>query len=105
MATAHIHAGVCGFVTRVQATLADDGQHVDLAITSDCPAVQALAAGLAGADAYRETTYRGQGPLTLALAAARLPHPTCPVPAGILKAIEVAAGLALPAAVHIDLSA
>jgi hypothetical protein len=24
------------------------------------------------------------------------PHPACPVPSGILKAVEVAAGLALP---------
>jgi hypothetical protein len=34
--------------------------------------------------------------LTYQLAAKYLTHSACPVPAGILKAVEVAAGLALP---------
>ena len=39
---------------------------------------------------------RGEGPVTLRLAAEHLAHPACPVPSGILKAIEVESGLALP---------
>ena len=37
-----------------------------------------------------------EGPLTLRMFAKHCPHPSCPVPAGILKAVEVEAGLALP---------
>ena len=37
-------------------------------------------------------------------AARTLPHPACPVPVGIIKAIEVEAGLDLPRDVEIRLS-
>ncbi|PWH14528.1 MAG: hypothetical protein DDG58_12545 [Ardenticatenia bacterium] len=97
MARAEIHSGVCGFVTVVEAT-ADEGDHhrVHLKITSDCKACQRLAQELTEVDALREFTFRGEGPLTHQLAAKYLTHSACPVPAGILKAVEVAAGLALP---------
>lgn len=104
MASAEITSGICGFMTRVEATLADDGQTVNLTINSDCPSVQRVAAGLAQVNAFREITYRGSGPQVLE-AARRLSHPACPVPAGIIKAIEVAAGLALPALAKIEVSA
>jgi hypothetical protein len=51
----------------------------------------------------REITFRGQGPLTLQLAAKHCAHPACPVPVGIIKAVEVEAGLALAADVTIKL--
>lgn len=105
MARAEVHSGICGFTTQVEARPAEDGRHVDLTISSDCPAVQKLAAELIQVDAFQEFTYRGEGPRTLALAAARLTHPACPVPAGIIKAVEVAAGLALPAEARIELEA
>ncbi len=97
MSRAEIHSGICGFVTVVEAT-ADEGDHhrVHLKITSDCKACQRLAQELAEVDALREFTFRGEGPLTHQLAAKYLTHSACPVPAGILKAVEVAAGLALP---------
>ncbi|MCS7261125.1 MAG: hypothetical protein NZ765_10150 [Anaerolineae bacterium] len=97
MARAEIHSGVCGFVTVVEAT-ADAGDHhrVHLKITSECKACQRLAQELTEVDALREFTFRGEGPLTYQLAAKFLTHSACPVPAGILKAVEVAAGLALP---------
>lgn len=38
------------------------------------------------------------------LAAKHLRHAACPVPAGIIKAVEVAAGLALPADATIKIS-
>ncbi len=101
MAHAEIHSGICGFTTHVEATLSADGRHVSLTISSDCPAVRKLAAELAEVDAFREITYRGEGPRILELARA-LHHPGCPVPAGIIKAVEVAAGLALPAPATIN---
>ena len=58
--------------------------------------MEQLAEALTEVDPYKEISYRGEGPVTLKLAAEHLVHPACPVPSGIIKAIEVAAGLALP---------
>ena len=74
------------------------------AIESECKAIQRLAAELTQVDPLREFILKGEGPLTLQLAAKYCNHAACPVPAGIIKAIEVEAGLALPAEVTIKLS-
>ena len=97
MAYAHIFSGRCGFSTDVEATKleTDDGDLVQLHIVSECKSCQKLAAVLTEVDPYREITYRGQGPLVLQTAAKILPHPACPVPSGIIKAIEVASGSGL----------
>jgi hypothetical protein len=55
-------------------------------------------------DPFREISFRGDRPLTLRLATECLCHTACPVPAGIIKAVEVAAGLALPADATISVS-
>lgn len=95
MSQVEIVAGICGFRTRVEARM--DGEECVLTIASDCATVQRLASALARVDPFREISYRGQGPLTFELARQYLPHPACPVPVGVIKAIEVEAGLALPA--------
>lgn len=106
MAKAKIFSGRCGFNTVVEATKveSDEGDRVRLNIQSECKSCQRLGALLTEVDPYREITYRGEGPLTLQMAAKTLPHPACPVPAGIIKAIEVASGLALPADAAITLN-
>lgn len=96
-----IHAGVCGFITTVRAHPRSDGT-VALEIAGGCSSVQTLARSLESVDPLREITYRGEGPLVLAEARRCLPHPACPVPAGILKCVEVAAGLALPRGATIE---
>jgi len=103
VAKAEILAGVCGFRTTVRAWPADDGQ-IALQIESECAAVCKLAAELTRVDPYREFSWRGEGPLTARLASRYLTHPACPVPSGIIKAVEVAAGLALPADAMIKVS-
>jgi hypothetical protein len=106
MAKATIFSGRCGFSTVVEATKVetDEGERVRLNIQSECKSCQRLGTILTEVDPYREITYRGEGPLTLQTAAKVLPHPACPVPAGIIKAIEVTSGLALPANATITLS-
>jgi hypothetical protein len=99
---AEIEAGVCGFTTTVKAV--KNGSKVVLEIDSDCQAIRKLAAELTEVDPFREFTFRGQGPQTLDLGARHCSHPACPVPVGIIKAIEVAAGLALPADAIIKIS-
>jgi len=102
VATARIEAGICGFTTTVRAH--QDGGSVVLDVESDCEHVRRLAAALERVEPFREITFRGPGPQVLALAREHCAHAACPVPAGILKAVEVAAGLALPRDVTITLS-
>jgi len=102
MAKAEITSGICGF--RATVDTRTDGLQCTVKIQSECKAIQRLAAELTGVDPLREIIYRGEGPLTLQLAAKYCNHAACPVPVGIIKAIEVEAGLALPADVTIKLS-
>jgi len=94
MASAEIDSGICGFRTTVRTTT--EGRGVRVAFETTCEHVKKLAEQLTEVDPYREISYRGKGPVTFELAAEYLAHPACPVPAGIIKAIEVEAGLALP---------
>lgn len=103
MAKAEIYAGICGFHTTVIARK-DDNSTVHLDIQSDCQGVMKFAAQLKEVDPFREFTWRRGGPLTLQVAPQCLTHPACPVPSGVIKAVEVEAGLALPADVTIRLS-
>jgi hypothetical protein len=104
MARAEIEAGICGYTTVVEARATDDPRRVVLDIQSSCGAIQKLAAVLTEVDPFREFSFRRQSPLTLELAAQHCDHAACAVPSGIIKAIEVAAGLALPADVSITVS-
>lgn len=94
MALSEIDSGICGYCAIVQTK--SEGRAVRVQIESPCPHVQALAKELVSVEPFGEISFRGDGPLTLRLAARHLAHPACPVPAGIIKTIEVEAGLALP---------
>lgn len=102
MATARIEAGICGFVTTVRTS--SEGSTMRVEIESDCEHIRKLATALTEVDPFREVTFRGEGPLTLALARKHCAHAACPVPTGVLKAIEVEAGLALPKDVTITVT-
>jgi hypothetical protein len=102
MAKAEVHAGVCGFTTIVETTL--DGDVCKIAIQSDCAAMQRLAKELTEVNPYQEISYRRKTPLTLEMAAKFCTHAACPVPVGIIKAVEVESNLALPADVTIKVS-
>ena len=101
MARAEIAGGICGFTTRVKATAT--GPTCKISIESECEAIKRLAEQLREVDPFREITYRGDGPLVVELASEFCRHPACPVPVGILKAVEIETGLALPADVTIRL--
>jgi hypothetical protein len=95
VAKAEIDSGICGFTTTVETRM--DGRKCLVSIESDCDAIQRLGEELQEVEPFQEITFRGQGPRTLALGAKHCYHTACPVPVGIIKAIEVEAGLALPA--------
>ena len=102
MATAEINSGICGFSATVKTE--KDGRKVKLSIESDCQAIQNLAAELSEVDPFQEITFRGSGPRSLELGAKHCYHTACPVPVGIIKAVEIEAGLALPKDAAIKLS-
>lgn len=102
MARAEITSGICGFTATVETRM--QGSKCTLLIQSDCDAIQRLAAELTEVEPFQEITFRGKGPRTLELGARHCYHPACPVPVGIIKAVEIEAGLALPADAAIRLS-
>ena len=73
-------------------------------VQSECKAIQKLAKKLDYVDPFQEITFRHEGPLTLFMAKKYCSHTACPVPVGIIKAVEVEAGLALPADASIKFS-
>jgi hypothetical protein len=90
-----VDAGVCGHTATVRATRTT-GYNVRLELESDCPHVQKIAAEPLEVDAVRQIGLRGGLPPLLESAYACCAHAACPVPSALIKAVEVAAGLALP---------
>lgn len=104
MAKAVIHAGNCGFVTTVEAEY-DGVRRVALKIESDCKAIQQLAKHLTEVDVFNEVMpHNGNRPQVLEAGMKYCSHAACPVPVGIIRAVEVAAGLALPGEASITTS-
>lgn len=102
MAKAEIQSGACGYTTTVNTTM--NGRVCQIAIESDCTAIQKLAAELTEVEPYKEISPRRQTPKTLEMGLKHCTHSACPVPVGIIKAVEIEAGLNLPVDVSIKLS-
>lgn len=107
-AHADIQAGICGFRTQVTAT-AERSRLVRFAVDTDCETVASLAAALTehgDFDAFDEIDPRtDSGLMVVVRAHLRGCCAGCAVPVGLFKAMQVAAGLALPKDVEIGLSA
>ena len=95
MAQGTVHAGICGFTTTIEAHSTENGA-VSLTISSDCPNIRKVADELREIEPYEEIFKRAGATRTVEIMSKHSPHPGCPVTSGILKTIEVAAGLALP---------
>jgi len=103
MAKAEIMPGNCGFTTQVEAKM--EGDVCNITVLSDCKAIQKLAGELSSVDPYQQISFRRNNmPSILQSGAKFCTHAACPVPVGIIKTVEVAAGLALPSDVLIRLS-
>jgi len=94
MATVEIDAGVCGYSTTVRATRGQ-GYLVQISIESECPHIRKIGEEITEVDALQQIGLRGGLPPVLQTAYKLCAHAACPVPSGLVKAIEVAAGLAL----------
>lgn len=95
MVKVEIDPGVCGHKTTVRA-VGGEAYAVRVELESTCSHVQKIAADLGEVNALEQIGLRNGLPPLLRAAYARCAHAACPVPAGLIKAIEAAAGLALP---------
>ena len=94
MSKAEIQSGICGHVSTVEAKM--DGKVCKVSITSTCKAIQELAQELTEVNPMMEISCKRATPQTLQMGLKHCYHAACPVPVGIIKAIEVEAKLALP---------
>ena len=94
-----VNPGVCGFIATIEIDKIDK-KKLSCTIKSDCQLVAALAASLTEIDKFDALRPKDQSGLHQTLAQQQM-HMACPVPVGILKAVEVEAGLALPRDVSI----
>jgi hypothetical protein len=90
-----VNAGVCGFVTKIR-TKSDDQQTVTIDFETTCPHLARARGELTSIDAYAELFRKPHETTVYAVLSKHLPHVTCPLYSGFLKAIEAAAALALP---------
>jgi hypothetical protein len=98
-----VQAGVCGFKTTIIAT-SDDEQNVSFVIASDCENIQKLASDFPEVDGYSEIGEGFDGEIhQFVRSSLKGCCSGCAVPVGIFKSMQVAAGLALPAPVSIDI--
>lgn len=102
MVRVEVMPGICGFLTIIDAQ-GDDAFQVAIQISSACGHIQALAAELNIVSALDEIKRPITETTPYRLASQYRLHAACPVPSAIIKAIEVAAGMALPADVQITI--
>jgi hypothetical protein len=90
-----VDAGICGFLTTIT-TLSEDRQQVRISYETDCPHAAKAREELTEVDAFQELFRKPHETTVYRLLSPHLPHASCPLYSGFLKAIEAAAGLALP---------
>lgn len=98
-----IKPGVCGFTTTVEINKIDKSR-LSCKIESDCKTVAALNESLTEVNKWDVLKPRAESEIYLKLSEHPL-HLSCPVPVGIIKAIEAEAGLALARDVSIHFEA
>lgn len=90
-----VDSGVCGFVTTIR-TSSEDQQTVSIQFETTCPHLAKAHGELTQVDAFAELFRKPHETAVYGVLSKHLPHVTCPLYSGFLKAIEAAAGLALP---------
>jgi hypothetical protein len=75
-----------------------------LSIISECTAIQKMGEALTEVNPYQEISFKRAMPTIHEAGHKFCTHAACPVPVGIIKAVEIEAKLALPTDVVIKLS-
>ena len=100
-ACVRIHPGVCGFECIVEACRIDS-RTVSITISgSDCKQIQSLSEKLKAMSLKELFSPLTRNPVYVCAEQSGC-HPSCAVPAGVLKAVEAAMGMALPREVRIQ---
>ncbi len=94
MTKVKVNSGICGFTTTVTVEKIGN-KKVRISLDSQCEMVSKMTADIPVLDLMAAFTNHLNNPVYKA-AAKNLKHVACPVPAGILKAVEVELGLCLP---------
>jgi hypothetical protein len=100
MTRCEIKGGICGFVTVVEAEKVA-AENIILKITTDCPNIKKVAEDLTEIDPMDEIFRKADSTEVFKIMSRHSPHPSCIVGSGILKTVEVEAGLALPQEAYI----
>lgn len=95
MAIVSVNPGKCDFEARIEATAEQDGS-VQVSIACECPRVQELAAALEVLSATCAAGWKCADFFVYEPVRKSNLHPACPIPVAVIKAIEVASGLAPP---------
>jgi hypothetical protein len=90
-----VDAGVCKMRTIITAKANPDTGMVDVDIQSDCPNLLKLSWSFKSVCPYTEVEAPMKETEVYKAASEVIPHAACPVPCGMIKAIEVAGGLGL----------
>lgn len=103
MVKTRINAGICGFHTEIEAT-SEDSQNVSFNIKTECDKIRNLSKKIKTMDAYNEIKEGFNGELYKAIfQELKGCCSGCIVPAGIFKSMQVAANLALPKDMTIEI--
>lgn len=104
MVKTKVEAGVCGFVSEIEA-YSEDSQFVSFRIETTCDKISKLSEKLPTVDAYNEIKDGFDGELySIIRQELKGCCSGCAVPVGIFKSMQVAAMLALPRPVTITMS-
>lgn len=89
-----VDGGACKMITLIVAK--DNGMGlIDIDIKSDCPNILKMSWKLEPMSPYAEVEAEFSKSTVYKLANDAIPHTACPVPAGIIKALEVAGDLGI----------
>ncbi len=94
MTTVIVDSGICGFSVTITAEKEKD-KKIRISLYTECEMVKKMLEEISLVD-VKAVFERYQNNPVYKSAAMHLKHVACPVPSGILKAIEVEAGLCIP---------
>jgi len=104
MAKTKVEAGICGFITEIEAN-SEDSQHVTFKVNTDCEKIKNLSEKLNVIDAYNEIKEGFNGELFKVIREElKGCCAGCAVPVGFFKSMQVTAMLALPKNITITIS-
>ncbi len=89
-----VHSGACGFIVTIHAVKSAGGT-ITLRIDTDCEMVKKMLEDISVLDRFAALTAFQNNPVYRS-AAKHLKHVACTAPSGIIKAIEVEAGMNVP---------